>query len=56
MEGTPQRMSEYAKEQGVSLNGPVYIVYLLSEICEADPSNYLAKVCAAIEPQPADLR
>jgi DNA-binding transcriptional MerR regulator len=49
MENTPQRLADYAQEQGFALKGPIYIVYLLSEICETDPSRYLAKVCAAVE-------
>jgi len=51
MENMPQRLADYAQEQGFVLKGPIYAVYLLSEICEKDPSRYLAKVCAAVEPK-----
>ena len=44
----PERMAAYAKENALTLTGPVYTLYLHEEICTADPSQYLAKCSVAI--------
>ncbi|MDR0469644.1 MAG: MerR family transcriptional regulator [Peptococcaceae bacterium] len=38
----PQKMAEYADYHHLLFKGPVFIVYLLNEICLKDPSQYLA--------------
>jgi len=43
----PERMLAYAKENALSLSGPVYVLYLYDEICIKDPTQYLAQVCVA---------
>jgi len=44
----PERMDAYAKENSLSITGPVYTLYLHEEICTVDPSQYLAKCCVAV--------
>ena len=45
----PARMAAYAQEHNVTLTGPVYVMYLLEEICLQDPAQYLAQVSVAVE-------
>jgi DNA-binding transcriptional MerR regulator len=45
----PNRMAEYAKENGVEFDGPVYNIYLSDEISTADTSKYLLQVSASIK-------
>lgn len=47
----PQRMAAYAGENGLHFDGPVYVLYLIDEICERDPSKYVAQICAGIAKQ-----
>ncbi|MCL2588023.1 MAG: MerR family transcriptional regulator [Oscillospiraceae bacterium] len=44
----PERMSAYAKENALTISGPVYTIYLHDEICIKDPSQYLTQVCVAV--------
>ena len=44
----PMRMAAYARENGLTLSGPVYTVYLHDEICVNDPSQYLTQVFVAV--------
>ena len=44
----PQRMMAYAKEHGLNLYGPVYIVYLLDEISVIEPDQYLSGAMVSI--------
>ena len=44
----PERMSAYAKENSISLAGPVYVLYLFEEFSTKDPSQYLAQAYVAI--------
>ena len=46
----PQKMATYAQEHDLTFVGPVYIVYLLEEICLQEPSQYLAQISVAVEP------
>jgi len=43
-----ERMDKYAKENDLTLHGPVYTLYLLDEICIRDPEEYLSQVCVAV--------
>jgi len=43
-----QRIAAYAGENGIHLGGPVYALYLIDEICEKDPSKYVAQICAGV--------
>jgi len=44
----PKRMAAHAKENFLTLTGPVYTMYLHDEICTTDPSKYLAQSCVAV--------
>jgi effector-binding domain-containing protein len=44
----PKRMEEYAKENGLIFNGPVYNIFVIDEIGEADPNQYLLQVSASV--------
>jgi len=44
----PERIAACAKENSLTLFGPVYTIYLHDEICIKDPSQYLAQVCIAV--------
>jgi len=44
----PRRMADYAAQHKLSLEGPLYVVYLLNELSVQEPSQYLAQVCAGI--------
>ena len=48
MGGLPGRMEAYARENSLTLTGPVYTMYLHEEICITDPSQYLAQCSIAI--------
>ncbi|MDR0531955.1 MAG: MerR family DNA-binding transcriptional regulator [Oscillospiraceae bacterium] len=37
------------RAQGLHVKGPVYMLYLLNELCVDDPSKYLAKVCVQVQ-------
>ena len=45
----PERIAAFSEKNNLILNGPVYTMYLLDEICVADPEKYLAQVCIAIK-------
>jgi DNA-binding transcriptional MerR regulator len=45
----PERMSSYAKENNITVSGPVYTMYLHDEICTKDPNQYLAQSCVAVK-------
>ena len=45
----PQRIEACAKEHSLSFTGPVYVCYLLDEICYRDPSEYLVEVSVALD-------
>ena len=40
----PRRLSAYARENGLRCEGPVYVLYLLDEICVSEPTEYLAQI------------
>jgi len=44
----PQRMAVYMKKNNIAVFGPVYIIYLLDEICIHEASRYLAQACVAV--------
>jgi len=44
----PERMDKHAKENDLTLTGPVFTMYLHEEISTSDPSQYLAKCSVAI--------
>ena len=44
----PKRMEEYAKENELVFNGPVYNIFLVDEISEANPEKYLLQVSASV--------
>ncbi|GHU65653.1 multidrug-efflux transporter 2 regulator [Clostridia bacterium] len=42
-------MKAHIDERGLKPNGPVYIIYLLDELSELDPDNYLAQILVSVE-------
>ena len=44
----PKRMEEYARENKLEFNGPVYNIFLIDEIGEANPEQYLLQVSASV--------
>jgi len=44
----PQQMANYAEENGLILEGPVYVIYLHDEICIKDPNYYLSQTSIAL--------
>jgi DNA-binding transcriptional MerR regulator len=46
--GLPRRMADYAEQNGLTFNGPVYNTYLLDELSMADPEQYLLQVSASV--------
>ena len=44
----PERMEGYARKHGLAFNGPVYNIYLIDEISETNPENYLLQACASV--------
>lgn len=45
----PQRIQEYADDQGLKFTGPVYEIYLHNEICVDDPDQYLIQISAPVK-------
>ena len=48
MGGLPEQMAAYAQKHGLACEGPVYVVYLLDDICMQNSAEYLAQVCVRI--------
>ncbi|MCL2366387.1 MAG: MerR family transcriptional regulator [Oscillospiraceae bacterium] len=44
----PERMVRYAKENSITISGPVYTIYLHEQISTLNPSDYLAQCCITI--------
>jgi DNA-binding transcriptional MerR regulator len=44
----PQRMADYADQNGLTFTGPVYNTYLLDELSITDPEQYLLQVSASV--------
>ena len=44
----PEQMTEYARKNGLEFNGPVYNTYLIDEISEINPNQYLLQVAASV--------
>jgi len=44
----PAKMAAYAREHGCACAGPVLAVYLLDEICMADPDKYMARISVKV--------
>ena len=44
----PGRITAYAEQHSLVLDGPVFVVYIQDEICLSDPQQYLARVSIAI--------
>ena len=44
----PERMVEHAKKNNLNVSGPLYVMYLLDEICVQEDSMYLAQACVAV--------
>jgi len=51
MGNLPERMASYAKENKLTISGPLYVMYLHDEICTRDPSQYLAQAGIAVKKQ-----
>ncbi|MCL2300260.1 MAG: MerR family transcriptional regulator [Firmicutes bacterium] len=48
LEEAAPRLDEFAAQQGLAPQGPVYVIYLRDEISEKNTDNYLAQVCVAL--------
>ncbi|MCL2301194.1 MAG: MerR family transcriptional regulator [Firmicutes bacterium] len=48
MGGMPQKMAAWARENDLECEGPVYVVYLLDDICVPNPAQYLAQVSVRV--------
>ncbi|MCL1879331.1 MAG: MerR family transcriptional regulator [Actinomycetia bacterium] len=44
----PQRLAEFVEQQQLGQIGPVYQSYLLNEVCEMNPDNYLVRTSVFI--------
>ncbi|MDR1800817.1 MAG: MerR family transcriptional regulator [Lachnospiraceae bacterium] len=44
-----ERVQKYIKERHLNTEGPVYMVYVLDEIAESDPDQYLAQVTVKLK-------
>ena len=51
LDDVAERMKVYAKDNALTLSGPVYTTYLHDEICIKNPSQYLAQICVAVSRQ-----
>ena len=47
----PQKMADYARENGLECEDPVYVVYLLDDISVPDPTQYLAQISVRMRKQ-----
>jgi len=45
----PERMSKYARDNKLTIHGPVYVLYLYDEVCMKNPSEYLAQISIAVK-------
>ncbi|MDR1069104.1 MAG: hypothetical protein LBL36_07680, partial [Clostridiales Family XIII bacterium] len=45
---TPQKIKDYADQQGFMLKGPLYHIFLHDEMSEIDPDNYLSEISIAV--------
>jgi DNA-binding transcriptional MerR regulator len=45
----PERMTAFAKSNGLLFNGPVYKLYVHSEFCITDPKQYLIQISASVK-------
>jgi DNA-binding transcriptional MerR regulator len=43
-----ERMTAYIKEKSLKVQGPVFTLYLLDEVCVADPNQYVSQVSVAV--------
>ena len=48
-EDVADRMKAFAEKNKVKVNGPVYAIYLLDEVCMRDPNDYLVQVSVAVK-------
>ena len=44
----PVKMEAFAKERGLTLSGPVWVMYMFDEICTHDPSQYMVQACVSV--------
>ena len=44
----PERMQKYADVNSLTISGPIYVLYLIEEICTSEPTQYLAQCSVAI--------
>jgi len=45
----PSRMKSFIEKNSLSVTGPVYVLYLLDEVCVLNPAEYLAQICVKVE-------
>ena len=48
LDDVSKRLGAYIKDHSLKVQGPVYTIYLLDEICTAEPGQYLAQIGVAV--------
>lgn len=48
LEDLRDRVVDFAEKHSLTLTGPVYVMYLLDEVCVTEPGDYLAQMCIAV--------
>jgi DNA-binding transcriptional MerR regulator len=51
IDNEPEAMCKYAEEHDLEFDGPVYAVYLIDEVSERDPDEYIARIRARVVPK-----
>ncbi|MDR1805554.1 MAG: MerR family transcriptional regulator [Clostridium sp.] len=46
----PQKLIDYAKEHNLETEGPVFVIYVLDEVCIGDPDRLLAQAAVMVKP------
>jgi len=44
----PRKLAGYARENNLECEGPVYVVYLLDDVCVPDPAQYLGQISVRV--------
>jgi DNA-binding transcriptional MerR regulator len=47
----PEKIREFAEKEDLVFKGPVYNIYLLDEVSEIDPDNYLLEISVRVTPK-----
>jgi DNA-binding transcriptional MerR regulator len=50
-ESIPQKLLRYGEEHQLNFIGPVYAIFLIDELSESDPNNYLQQISVQVAPK-----